>query len=350
MKNVPLSLAVVGPGLVGTKHIQLIRAHPEARLSAIVAPDHEHNHVKAAGYQVPLYSTIEALLAHENIDGILIASPSNFHVEQAMLCVDAGIPVLVEKPVATSYQDGLRLLNRAEQKNAIVIVGHHRAHSPIMRTAREIIDRKALGDIVTIMGSALFYKPDDYFKAGPWRTQIGGGPILINLIHEIGNFRALCGEIASVHAMASSAMRGYAVEDSAVIQFTFKNGALGTFILSDTAVSSKSWEHTSGENPDFPYYPDQDCYTVSGTRGCLFIPTMRLQTFAPGQAVSWLSRTETEIIPYVREDPLAVQLEHFIRVIKGIEAPLVTAYEGLQNVRIIEAIQESIVSQKTVHV
>lgn len=337
-----IALAVVGPGLIGNTHIRLIQENPACTLKAIVAPDNPHNYPKAAKANVPLYHTIPELLEREKLDGIIISSPSNFHIEQAIICVNAGIPALVEKPLATSYEDGLRLLQQVKDRQAKLIVGHHRVHSPIMKTAMEIIRGGSLGSLVAITGAALLYKPSDYFQKGPWRKEIGGGPILINLIHEICNYRLLCGEIAAVQAIASNRRRNYPVEDTVVINFEFKNGALGSFVLSDTAASSRSWEHSSGENPDFPCYPDEDCYTVSGTRGSLSIPTMRIRKFKDGTEGSWLQRLEEQTFSFVRADPLAVQLEHFLNVIRGKEEPIVTAYEGLQNVKVIEAIRASI--------
>ena len=90
-----------------------------------------------------------------------------------------------------------------------------------------------------MVGTALFSKPDDYFDVGGgWRRRPGGGPILLNLIHEVNNLLALVGDIVRVQAVTSNATRGFPVEDTAAMVFTFANGALGTFLLSDAAASA----------------------------------------------------------------------------------------------------------------
>ena len=93
---------------------------------------------------------------------------------------------------------------------------------------------------VAVMGSAAFLKPDHYYEDAPWRKQPGGGPILLNMIHEVHNLRILCGDIVAVQAFASNAVRGFPVEDTVAINLRFANGALGTFLLSDTAACPKS--------------------------------------------------------------------------------------------------------------
>jgi predicted dehydrogenase len=337
-----LRIAVSGPGLIGKKHLELLDQEPTSSIGAIVAPKREKHFLTASRYNVPLYHDVTSMLNAEHVDGVIIASPNVFHVEQALACVDAGVPVLVEKPIAHTYEAGRRLVEIAEQRQIPLMVGHHRAHSPIMSLAQDIIRRERLGRIVAVMGSALFYKPDDYFEAGPWRKEMGGGPILINLIHEIGNLRALCGEIASVHAMATSGTRNFAVEDTASLNIEFASGALGVFVLSDTAASARSWEQTSRENPSYPAYDDEDCYIISGTLGTLAVPSMRLKYYKDRDAQSWWKPFSTEEFGVNREDPLKCQLGNFLNVIRGVESPLVSGFDGLQNLRVVESIFESI--------
>lgn len=337
-----LKIAVVGPGLIGKKHLQLVDEDPDSRVAAIVVPNRAKHFAIAEAYGVPLYADVESMLKAEAIDGVIVSSPNVFHVEQAIACLQRSVPVLVEKPIAHCYEAGTRLVDVAERTGVPLLVGHHRAHSPIMKVAQDIIRNGRLGRIVAVMGSALFYKPDEYFAAGPWRKEIGGGPILINLIHEIGNLRALCGEIASVQAISTAKARNYPVEDTASLNFEFADGALGVFILSDTAASARSWEQTSRENASYPSYDDEDCYIISGTLGTLAIPTMRMKFYKTPDGRSWWKPFSVEQFSVIRGDPLKYQLRNFLNVIRGTESPVVSGFDGLQNLRIVEAVFDSI--------
>jgi predicted dehydrogenase len=339
--NKEISLALVGPGLIGKKHIDLIIKNPASILSAIVAPFENHNIAIAQELNVPLFPNLEALFLKKNTDGIIIASPNIFHYEQGSFCIERKIPILIEKPICDNFEDALKLVKLAMENSSKVLIGHHREHSSIIKTAKNLIKSGKIGKIVSITGSAQFFKPDDYFIQAPWRTAMGGGPILINLIHEIGNLRALCGEIDSVQAFLSNSIRGGDVEDTAAINFKFINGALGTFILSDTAATSRSWEQTSGENPNFHNYPDDDCYLVCGTQGSISIPSMKIKYYNSRQESSWSLPFHVEKIPYTKTDPLEKQLNHFIELIRGDIEPEVTALDGLRNLQVVEAIYNS---------
>ncbi|HEY4294899.1 MAG TPA: Gfo/Idh/MocA family oxidoreductase [Paraburkholderia sp.] len=340
-------LAVAGAGLIGRRHIDLVRANSRCRLAAIVEPA-PFGRALADELDVAWFDSLEALLATRRADGVILATPNALHADQALACLRAGVPALIEKPLAHTLDEGVRLQAEANRSDVPLLVGHHRLHSPILATARRIIGEGRLGELVGVLGSAIFYKPDDYFEQAPWRAQRGGGPILINMVHEIGNLRAMCGEIASVQALASNARRGFPVEDTVSITLRFVNGALGTFLLSDTAGAARSWEHTTRENPRYPSYDDEDCYVVTGDLGSLAIPTMRLKTYATREARSWWRPFDIATVPVEHADPLVRQLDHFCDVIEGSAVPLVSVSDALQNLRIAEAIGEAAASGRIV--
>jgi predicted dehydrogenase len=332
-------IAVAGAGLIGRRHIEEVRRSADADLAAIVDPA-PAGAALAAEAGVPAYPTLADLFAAGRPDGVILATPNQLHVQGGLDCVAAGVPVIVEKPIGDTVDAATTLVEAGEKAGVPVLTGHHRQYSPIMAKAREVVRSGVLGPLVAVMGSAVFYKPDDYFDVGGgWRRQPGGGPILLNLIHEVNNLMSLVGDIVAVQAMASSATRGLPVEDTAAMVFRFANGALGTFLLSDAAGSARSWEQTSRENTDYPTYGDEDAYLIAGTTGSLAIPTMRLKVF-PGTR-SWYEPFDTSTVPLDRTDPLANQVTHFAAVIRGTAEPIVSGRDGLNTLRVTEAVSEA---------
>ncbi|MCP8687610.1 Gfo/Idh/MocA family protein [Marinobacterium sedimentorum] len=344
-----LKIAVVGAGIIGKAHMDLLVASEHCDLAAVVDPCAQAKalaQAKGAAY----FTSLDELLTQARPDGIILATPNHRHVEQALACIAAGVPVLIEKPVAHTLDEGRKLLDAARSADAKCLVGHHRYHSPIIAKAKQIIGENLLGDLVAVSASAMFFKPDDYFEHSPWRTRKGAGPILVNMIHEVGNLRYLCGEIVEVQAMSSNAQRKYEVEDTVALSLRFANGTLGSFMLCDTAACARSWEQTSHENKSYAHYPDEDCYVIAGTEGSLSIPTMRMKRYASKAGRSWWKPFDCTTIELERHDPLAEQLEHFCAVIRGEADPIVTIHDGLQNLRIVEAISLATKSNASVRI
>lgn len=340
--NSKLRVLLSGPGLIGRKHVELIQAHKDCELVGIVGPVTSENEEFAASKNVDLYPEFADAIGSGGVDASIISSPNGFHYEQAIACVALGIPTLVEKPLTDNIEDAARLVEQSELSGVPVLVGHHRTYSSLLDVALEFLRSDCFGRMVALQGSALFYKPETYFQDGPWRTKLGGGPILINLIHEIGLMRQFAGEIISVQALASHHIRKFEVEDTVSIAFRFKEGALGTFILSDAAASSKSWEMTSGENPTYPHFPDENCYHFAGTNGSLDFPSMKAKSYRRDVTPSWWNKFVEHSLAIERKDPLFLQLEHFVDVVRNGAAPRVSARDGYLNMLVIEAIRRSI--------
>ena len=333
----PSQIVVVGAGRMGRRHAELTAANRRASLTAIVDPDPAASQVarELATRWVP---DLETFLTDTLPDGAIVASPNALHAEQATTLARHGVATLVEKPIATSLEDGARIATEAERYGTPVLVAHHRRPSPYLAAARDIVRRGALGRVVAVSAATTFAKPASYFAAGPWRQAPGGGPILINLIHDVDAMRFLVGDISAVRAVASSAVRGRAVEESVAVAVSFANGAVGTMILSDVAAAPTSWEMTAGEDAAYPRYPDRDCYVVAGTHGTLSIPTMRLTAAPPEREPSWLEPMRSSTIKVAPQDPLARQLEHFLDVIARTAPPLVGAQDAVESLAVTLAI------------
>ncbi len=334
MSSKPVKLSLAGAGLVGRWHADAIRAlAPEVDLLSIVDPDRQAASY-ADGLGIPWYSSLKEMFAAETPDGVILATPNQVHLENALDCTEARCPMLIEKPIAVTSQEAERIVHAAGDKGVPVLVGHHRRHNPLIRQAKKIIDGGTLGPIVTVQGTCWLLKPDAYFEPD-WRRRPGAGPVMVNAIHDVDLLRHLCGDVAGVQAVTSSAARGFATEDSAVALLSFRSGALGTLNVSDSAAAPWSWELTSGENPVYPT-TRESCYLIGGTRGSLSLPDLRV--WSHGEDGHWKTGITAAGHPVADADPLREQIRHFAAVIRGEEEPLVSGLEGMKSLQVIEAI------------
>ncbi len=325
-------IVVVGAGLIGRKHVELVASH--ARLEAVVDPVPAARDL-ATEYGAQWFADLAECLDAVQPDGVIVASPNGVHLEHATLCLDAELPVLIEKPLADTVAAARAIVDHSARTGTPVLVGHHRRHSPVVIAAHRVIREGRLGRLVSV--NALFWlnKPADYFKM-TWRTKEGGGPVYINLIHDIDLLQHLCGPIQSVQAQEARDVRGFEVEDTSAVILSFEKGALGTVTISDTVSAPWSWELTSGENPAYPK-TDQSCYMIGGTEGSLSLPDLRVWSHVGAQ--SWWSPIETEVVEVTPTDPVAAQFQHFLEMIEGHAQPRVTASDGLRNIVVLEAIK-----------
>ncbi len=331
-----LRLAVLGAGLIGREHIARIAGSPEASLAAVVDPSPAAAAI-AAAHTAPWYPDFATMLAAVRPDGVIVATPNQMHRDHGLAVIAAGIPVLVEKPIADTLEAAEALVTAAEATGVPLLVGHHRRHSKMIRRARAIIESGQLGRIVAVHGFFWLVKPDAYFDVA-WRREPGAGPVLLNLIHDIDLLRHFCGEVASVQAFGSNAVRGFPVDDSCVVSLRFTSGALGTITVSDTIPAPWSWEQTAGENPAYPR-TGEACYQIGGTLGALSIPSLEL--WSSESERSWWQPLQRSRVYDTDADPLVEQIAQFCRVIRGAEPPLVPGREGLASLRVIHAIQQA---------
>jgi len=348
----PLKIAVVGAGLIGERHARLINQLDEFELCAIVDPSKNSKRL-AAKFSITHFAELEAFLKSDMLcDGIVIATPNETHRPFAIACIEKGLPCLIEKPLASNSQDAIAIAEVSMQSGVSVLVGHHRRHHTVSHLLKEKINSGELGKLIGAQLTWMLRKPDDYFEAGEWRVQKGGGPIWINLIHEIDLLRYFLGEITEVSAMVSNSVRGNAVEDTGIINMRCEGGVLISAILSDAAPSPWHFEGGSGENPNISE-TNYGGLRIFGTKASIEFPSLTQWQHENddghwGTPINSQSYTSEEKLD--GEVALIAQLHNFADVIQGATSPLVSSQDGLQSVRVVEAIHQSAMTSSTINI
>jgi predicted dehydrogenase len=194
-----IAVGLIGAGLIGRKHLKKIGEHPDFALAGIADVNRDAVAAQYPGAQV--FADYRRMLDETRPEAVIIASPNQLHAEAGIECARRGVHLLVEKPVTDTVEAARSLIDEARRGGIRTLVGHHRRHHDQVQRLRTLLAEGSIGALVGLSAIWAVYKPDDYFVAGPWRTQPGGGPILINLIHEVDFLRFAAGEIAAVGAV-----------------------------------------------------------------------------------------------------------------------------------------------------
>ena len=189
------------------------------------------------------------------------------------------------------------------------------------------------------------YKHKAYYKE-KWRISKGGGPLGINLVHDIDMICYLLGSIKYVQAFTTNKTRNFKVEDTATISLVFNSGALCTLNLSDTIVAPWSYELTAGENPAYPT-TNQSAYMIGGTKGSLQFPNLKYWFYKNER--SWWNKILVNEDKNKKDDSTLVnQIDHFADVVFKKIRPKVNGNDGLISLKIFAAITKSAKSGKKI--
>ncbi|MEN5278404.1 Gfo/Idh/MocA family oxidoreductase [Brucella sp. TWI432] len=342
-----IAVAVIGAGAIGRTHIDTLGRMEGMRLAALVDPA-PSGRALAESLGVPCLPDVDALIASGLVQAAIVATPNETHLPVSEVLLRAGIPVLLEKPVAESLSSAQSLIAVVEETGVPLLVGHHRRHNPIVQAAHAAIHAGRIGQLVMASVTCTLAKPASYFDAA-WRRAPGaGGPLLINLVHEVDLLRYFFGEVASVKAITSHKVRGFAVEDTAAVALRFASGGLATLCISDAAVGPWAWDLTSGENPArFPVHP-VSAHHYAGSRAGLSLPDLTLWG-AEGEP-DWTRPLSGTALPVETTDPYQAQLLHFAELVRSGGAPLVNVRDATANLIVLDAIRSAAESGEAVNV
>ena len=283
------------------------------------------------------YATVADLLRDGEVDMLVVSTPNYLHAPQTVAALEAGVHVMVEKPMAMTSAEAKRMLAASEDSGVKLMVAHCWRFDEEVNWIKAEIDKGRLGDVLRTKGYGVHvnWGPGGWFVEARYA---GGGALADMGIHAIDVARYLLGDPQplSVYAKISTDYTNYDVDDSGTIWINWAGGA--TSIVE----SGWWWPHADGPEASTQLYGTKAFAQLFPTR--LEVPdceTQNVQTIDPG-----FPPVREEQCPQIMYDR---QLAHFIDCIREDKTPNPGGIEGLVNMRIIDAALESSRSGQVIH-
>lgn len=237
MKNYPtivgrkLRLGVIGCGRISKNHFASIERHAEEmELVAVCDVDSAVLGAYAEKYKVPAYKCFESMLQKEQLDLVALCTPSGVHPEQAILAAKYKVNVITEKPMATRWQDGVRMVKACDEAGVRMFVVKQNRRNTTLQLLKRAVTEKRFGRIHMVHLNVFWTRPQSYYDQGNgWRGtwEFDGGAFMNQASHYVDLLDWLIGPVEKVQAMMSTT-RDIEVEDTGVLNVKWRNGALGS--------------------------------------------------------------------------------------------------------------------------
>jgi predicted dehydrogenase len=207
-----LRIGVVGVGVMGSNHARVFAGLPGTELVAVADPDQKQADFVARTLGCTAVSDVEQLLALD-VDAVTIAAPTHLHHDIALACIERGIHVMVEKPIASTVEEGRNIIAAADRVGVTLMVGHVERFNPAVEAVKEAIRGE---DILSIAIT----------RVGPFPPRMSNVGVVIDLaVHDIDLIRWFTdSDIVDVQPQLSSAVAER--EDIALLQFRTASGVL----------------------------------------------------------------------------------------------------------------------------
>jgi UDP-N-acetyl-2-amino-2-deoxyglucuronate dehydrogenase len=325
-----IRFALVGCGRISRNHLAAIeQLEKDAELVAACDVDGAALAQVAARTGAKPFPSLSALLAGADPDVVVLATPSGLHPEQAIEAARAGKHVVTEKPMATRWEDGQRMVRECDAAGVKLFVVKQLRWNPVLRLLKRAVEKGRFGRIYMVVVNLFWHRPEAYYSGSPWRgtSDLDGGAFFNQASHHVDLLQWLFGPVQSVQAFAATLARPIEAEDTGVAALRWKSGTLGSI------------------NVTMLTYPKnfETSVTVIGERG-----TVRLGG-AAAQIQHW------EFAEPDPEDGALAELkgaaaatgdhlryyENVIGVLRGAEEPETEGRDGMQSLELLTAIRRA---------
>jgi scyllo-inositol 2-dehydrogenase (NAD+) len=322
-----LGVGVLGVGEMGKRHAEnLARLVPAARLVAVADTNLERARSVAQEFEIEqYYDSPEALVAHKDVEAVVIASPARFHSQGIQVAAAAGKDVLCEKPLALTLEDADAALEAVAKSGTRLQIGFMRRYDPAYAQAKKRIEAGEIGDpiIFKSIGRDAEAPPKNYFESG-WN----GTLFHDSSVHEFDLARWLMDdEVVEVHAYTASRalpfLAGMGLFDSGVINLRFARGAIGNV---ESFLDARYGYDVRTE--------------IVGTQGTLQVGSVRS---APLQILTRFGSQSQCVNRFLVRfaDAYVLEMQDFVETILSDRSPRITGRDGRQALALVLAAVKS---------
>ncbi len=329
--------SVVGLGKMGLSHSAIIGAHPDVDLVAVCDTSQFIMSAYKRFSKVKFYTDYQRMIENEELDFVIVATPTKFHFPNAKHALLKGLHVFCEKPFALTTSQGQELVDIVKSKGVVNQSGYHNHFIGTFRELKRLLERNVIGDLVHFSGEA--YGPVVTKEKGrTWRSNIeeGGGCLndyashLINLIQEI------IGHPDKIHGAILKSIYSRGVEDAVYALIELQNGLSGTLLV--------NWSEET-------YRKMSTSITIQGKNGKIICDATEIKIYLKAPVESedldrgWTIKYITDfLIPvkyYLRGEEYSAQLDCFVDCIMGKrQNDLNTFKQALKTDMVIENIRK----------
>lgn len=323
-----IKVAVVGCGRISANHFGSIEKHAEnLELVAVCDNNEAKLDEHRAKYSVNGYSSLEKMLITEDLDLVCICTPSGVHPDQVELAAKHGVNVVTEKPMATRWADGVRMVKACDDAGVRLLVVKQNRRNATLQLLKRAVEEKRFGKIHMVHLNVFWTRPQSYYDQAKWRGtwEFDGGAFMNQASHYVDLLEWIIGPIEKVQAMMSTNL-DIEVEDTGVLNIKWRSGALGS--MSVTMMT----------------YPKnlEGSITILGEKG-----TVRVGGVAVNEIQTWEFEEEKDYDKSIKDanyettsvygfgHPL--YYENVVDVIRGDAEPATDGREGLKSLEVLIA-------------
>lgn len=223
--------ALVGCGRIAKNHFAALKQHVErAELVGVCDIDTQARTAAVESTGAKGYTELTAMLADTNADIVVLATPSGLHPGQAVEIAESGRHVMTEKPMATRWHDGLRMVKACDDASVRMFVVKQNRRNATLQLLKNAVEKGRFGRIYMVNINVFWSRPQEYYDSANWRGtwEFDGGAFMNQASHYVDLLDWLIGPIESLQAYTATLARNIEVEDTGVLSVKWRSGALGS--------------------------------------------------------------------------------------------------------------------------